>query len=326
MSPPPPPDLSSYRLSRDQLTAIFETSILPNELPPSLPSSPSSPPLAVLAVGQTGAGKTRLAPAILSALRAASRSPAHFIADTYKTYHPAFADLVRRVPHLASPATSDDARLWLAMVAEEATRRRVDVLLESACRHPDDFASLAAIFRESGYRVEVAVLAVPAALSRLGILTRFYENLPEGQSGNLPIRLTPTKIHDDSFRGLLSAAAFLDASGTADQVVVVRRGNLVAYGEERDGHGKMRGGVADAILKERERPLTDEEVRIAMDDIRRLSAIEGPAAQLELVKALLQPLTGERAKSRRAPFPELHPLEFGHANVGKESRGHVFGV
>lgn len=41
-------------------------------------------PIAVLVVGQTGAGKTRLAADLLDAIQ--GRQPAHFIADVFKTY------------------------------------------------------------------------------------------------------------------------------------------------------------------------------------------------------------------------------------------------
>ncbi|POR31764.1 Uncharacterized protein TPAR_08023, partial [Tolypocladium paradoxum] len=94
---PPLPDLSVYRLPDADSQRIFHSEILPAELPPpdtqpsSSPAS-SSKPLALLTVGQTGAGKTLLAQTLLGPLRLlrgpASPPPAHLIADTYKTYHP----------------------------------------------------------------------------------------------------------------------------------------------------------------------------------------------------------------------------------------------
>ncbi|POR32135.1 Uncharacterized protein TPAR_07631 [Tolypocladium paradoxum] len=198
------------------------------------------------------------------------------------------------------------------MAAREVVRRRADVLLESACRHPDDFVQLAHIFHQAGYRLEVVLLAVPAALSRLGILVRFYERLPEGQSRTLPVRLTPTKVHDDSYAGLLDAAAFLDEAAVADQVLVVRRGNLVAYGEEKGADGSMaRGcGVAAALRRERERPLTQEETRTALEDIQKLRTHEDASEQVEQVRAMLQPLMSD-GDGAQGQFPKLVPLVFG---------------
>lgn len=325
---PPGPDVSSYRLPDDEALRIFNDEILPAELPP-LSADPSASsragddarPLALLVVGQTGAGKTILAQALLEALerRRASASPqhpiqppAHLIADTYKTYHPQYTRLMLSTPHLASPATGPDARRWLAMAAREVARRRLDVLLESACRHPDDFTQLAALFRDNdaAYRVEVVVLAVPAPLSRLGILMRFYEKLPEGQSRNLPVRLTPRKVHDDSYAGLLHAGAFLDGktravssrAAAADQVLVVRRGNLVVARAEGTG-------VAEALRAERERPLTQAEMKTALDDVQKLSTHEEAKEQLDEVRAMLQPLLKE-ADASAGQFPALLPLKF----------------
>lgn len=321
---PPPPDLSSYRLSDEISKRIFTAEILPAEFHnlPSHNAAQASPPLAVLAVGQTGAGKTRLSPAILSAFHlirgAPPTGPAHLIADTYKTYHPEYTRLMLSTPNLASPATGPDARKWLAMASEEVVRRRLDVLLESACRHPDDFVQLARIFSDAGYRVEVVLLAVPAALSRLGILVRFYEKLPEGQSRNLPVRLTPTKVHDDSYAGLLDAAKFLDESATADQVLVVRRGNFVAYGTAKGKDGKMNngGGLESALKKERERPLTVQEMKTALDDVQNMSTHEDAKDQLDQVREMLKPLLKEGSQ---AEWPKLKPLTFG--KVGEEAGG-----
>lgn len=275
--------LERYRLSDEQSQKIFTQQILPAEFPSNATkaSRPSGKPLAVMAVGQTGAGKTLLTPAILSALES---TPVHLIADTYKTYHPDYAMLMETTPAQASPATGYDARKWLAMAAGEAVRRGVDVVLESACRHPDDFCELAEVFHEGGYRLEVVVMAVPEALSRLGIVVRFREGRTEGLRG-LPVRLTPVKVHDDSYRGLEGAAGWLDSWGRADQVVVVRRGNLVVEG----------AGVRERVVRGRER-ITKWEREVAMRDLEKLGE-EG-----EVVKGLLEELTVDDGGLRELEF------------------------
>ncbi|KAF3064099.1 putative zeta toxin family protein [Daldinia childiae] len=302
----------SYILSEEESRIIFERDILPSELSGlSLREAHFSgngdgaarTPLAVLLIGQTGAGKTRTAPAIKNALirlRGGERL-AHFVADTYKTFHPAYRMILATRPALASPATSPDARRWLAMAASYAASQRADVLIESAARHPGDFADLARLFRTDGYRVEVAILAVPAALSRLGILTRFYEKLPEaGPQGGLPLRLTPRKVHDESYAGLLEAAAFVDSSDAVDQVVVVRRDNLVAYANERIGNisdgDSWRWGpnTAEAVRIERERPLTSGEkigAELSLQRLRKMN-VPGLESQLVEIEGMLEPLLG----------------------------------
>lgn len=305
---PPPPDLSSYRLSPAASEAIFASDILPRDIAPIPPSPSPATPEAILAVGQTGAGKTRLCPAILSALAGAGRRPAHLIADVYKTHHPSYASIP---PPLASAATGPDARVWLRMAVEEAARRRLDVVLESACRHPEDFTVLASVLRGAGYRVAVVVMAVPAALSRLGTLVRYFRDLPEARSGGLPLRLTPGKVHDDSYEGLSKAVGWLDETGTADSVILLRRGNLVSYIHEGglDGKGVS---LSEAFARERARPLTPTERNVAAEDLKMLGSISEAREHFDQIKALLEPLLlGAEPDAR--DLPQLLPLRFEEA-------------
>ena len=302
---PPPPDLSSYRLSPAASQAIFTSAILPQDIAPIPPSSSPATPEAILAVGQTGAGKTRLCPAILSALAGIGRRPAHLIADVYKTHHPSYASIA---PHLASAATGPDARVWLRMAVEEAARRRLDVVLESACRHPEDFTVLASVLREAGYRVTVVVMAVPAALSRLGTLVRYFRDLPEARSGGLPLRLTPVKVHDDSYEGLSKAVEWLDETGAADSVILLRRGNLVSFIHEGSVGGKG-VSLSEVFARERARPLTSTERSVAVEDLKMLESVPEACEHFDQIKALLEPLLSGTEPAAQ-DLPPLLPLRF----------------
>ena len=307
-----------YLLSDEESRRVFETEIVRDELEHLQGSghvNDGLQPLAVILVGQTGAGKTRTAPALKEALSNINRTPAHFIADTYKTYHPEYANIIKEKPELASPATGPDARKWLEMACQYAIQHRIDCLVESACRHPDDFCSLAQAFHDGGYRVNVAVLAVPEALSLLGILIRYYKNLPEAQSRNLPLRLTPKKVHDDTYTGLLTAAAFVDESDAVDEVIVVRRNNLVAYHNSREGNGgertwKRPTGTEHALDIERVRPLTEDELATAHADLLTLEDHKddkGVAASVMDIKDYLSALQAKG--SSMTSFPQLTPLD-----------------
>jgi hypothetical protein len=310
---------NSYVLSDAESQRIFNKEIVPRELDPVMHvhhhQTDGKQPLAVLIVGQTGAGKTRLAPVLREAMVAQGRTPAHFIADTYKAYHPAYEQLVAETPAKASPATGTDARRWLTMACQLAISLRVDTLVESACRHPDDFISLAKAFSAGGYRVLVAILAVPEGLSRLGILVRFHQDLPEARSGKLPLRLTPKKVHDDSYKGLADAAAFIDASPAANAVMVVRRGNLVAYSNHRTNSADswvLPSGALAALEAERTRLLTKDELDLVSADLDMLQALNDPAvdAQIHEIRALISPIAESPADNQAAThLPVLSPLD-----------------
>lgn len=317
---------SFHQLSPSESSHIFTTNVLPIDVTP-FPRSPTpSKPYALLALGQTGAGKTLLVPPLLTALKRHGRNPAHLIADVYKTYHPSYFELP---PKLASQACSKDARIWLEMAVRAACERRVDVLIESACRQPEDFIGLVEILREAGYEISVVVLAVPYALSRLGILVRYFEKLPESGSRGLGVRLTPTKVHDDSHKGLFEAAEWLDRKeNLVNRCIVVRRGNLVAFVAQRDAEASINGSIAEALRRERERPLTDTERVIARDGLERLAKLpEAEEASAE-VKVLLEPLLVSE-ESANQEFPELWPLQLTGDDIKEEEnilRMKLFGL
>lgn len=311
MAPPGIPE--AWVLSRRERLRVFNGEIVPQELQPYMHlhhRDDGKQPLAVLIVGQTGAGKTRLAPVLSQAMIDIHRTPAHFIADTYKTYHPHYSACLEKAPEKASILASLDARMWLEMACGYAVENRLDVLVESACRHPDDFCKLAEIFHAGGYNVRVAVLAVPEALSRLGILVRYYRNLPEAQSRGLPLRLTPKKVHDDSYSGLASAARFLDEDASVDSVIVVRRNNMLAYTNERvDGVShpwRTHAGALRALEGERIRGLSPEEERTAREDIKELGKLGSPKLDAEIKE--IEDLIATLGMGVEERLPSLQPL------------------
>jgi hypothetical protein len=112
---------------------------------------------------------------------------------------PKYTTLIKEYPNIASSATSIDARKWFDLASKWAIQRKVDVLLESACRYPEDVASLISAFHAAGYRVLVALMAVPECLSLLGTMVRYYERLPEAKSAKVPLRVTPREVHDETY-------------------------------------------------------------------------------------------------------------------------------
>lgn len=365
-----------WKLSPSQRLEIFNTKIAPQEILPHInhqksndsttAGSKETKPLAIIIVGQTGAGKTRLAPDLLQAMvtslnlgstpststptplqqqkqeqeqepkqgqtqpegqqeeqkrplraRLEVKGIAHLIADTYKTYHPFYSACLISSPEKASLLASDDARTWLSLACSLASSHNLPVLLESACRHPDDFVHLAKIFHQANYKVSVAILAVPYPLSRLGILVRYYRDLPEAKSRGLPLRLTPRKVHDDSYKGLETAAGFVDMGGCVDGVVVVRRNGGLAYkrynvrrkvggGLRENSDNRSNGGenilqqsALGALMIERERALSFEESETARRDIEELTRRKDPKVdeQVGEIEGLIEKL-GEGSQTK----------------------------
>lgn len=162
---------------------------------------------------------------------------------------------------------------------------------------------------------KVAILAVPEALSRLGCLVRYWNKLPEAGSRGLPVRLTPRRVHDESYRGLREAARWVDddEGEAVDAVVVVRRGNLVGYGNERveldDGGRKWvkEPGALRALEIERARKLSEEEKRIVEEDLEVLRRVGDPKVDEEV--EAIQTLVDGIGVGFLGIFSDLEPLD-----------------
>ncbi|CAK7242163.1 MAG: hypothetical protein STHCBS139747_003643 [Sporothrix thermara] len=312
-----PPKASDYFLSDADNAAIFEQQIRPAEFGPQTENAadaanaadadsarPCTRPVCIILAGQTGAGKSHAAPALVAALKAVAATAAspsssplcHLVADTHKPYHPAYAGLVadaaagRSPPGLASAATGRDARRWLARACEVAAAQQRPTLVESASRYPQDVVEMAATFRARGFRVCLVLLGVHPAQSRLGLLARYLDAAASAGGGDrqqvnagdtskrrrpaMPVRLTPRAIHDESYAGLATLADMLDRQGGsspsenhenhpvfADAVLVLRRGNQVAYASDwqqatgtwTTGTWTQAAGVGRALASERSR-------------------------------------------------------------------------
>lgn len=210
-------DLELHRLDPEEHDRIFRDEIVPQELA-GLTRQQS--PVAVFVGGQPGAGKTKTTESVLDALTHRG-TPAHVCGDFYKPFHPRYASLLAEDDSTAGAYTRLDARGWHARAEEYARAQHADVVIETAMTGPDGFADPARRFRDNGYTIEVAILAVPAAQSRLGILHRYDEQLQAHGHG----RLVTPENHDNCYRGMLQTADAIDRDRAADVVTVYRRGN-----------------------------------------------------------------------------------------------------
>jgi hypothetical protein len=58
---------------------------------------------------------------------------------------------------------------------------RVDTIIETTAPNPAYFAEQVARYRSAGYRVEAAILAVPEAASRLGVVHRYHDQVQQAR-------------------------------------------------------------------------------------------------------------------------------------------------
>jgi hypothetical protein len=127
-------------------------------------------PRVVYVLGQPGAGKLLAARRMVR--RAMRPGTPRLVGDDFKASHPDYFQLLRDDPRGAGAAICADYRAWFARAEQYVRDRRGDVLIEAAPGSVDEFLDSALPFAAAGYRIELAVLAVRAADSRLGTALR----------------------------------------------------------------------------------------------------------------------------------------------------------
>lgn len=298
------------QLSRQHLVEIFWTGIVDSEIPAASPSR-SRRPVAVMFGGQTGAGKSTLATAVVAELGLGGA--AVISTDTLRAYHPRLAWLLRHDEEHANEVTDPDARQWVQMAIAEAITCRVDVVVDGTLSRPEVAAQAAGVFRGGGYATAVVLVAAPAAFSRLGILQRYQAQREHRGHGRF------VHNHDETYTGVLATAGALDEDRFADEVRVYRRGGVLLYANTLDNNGAWRGpaGARQAIETERSRPRSPQELTEHLQAARDLAERMDPrwhARIAEAIRAAL-PLTTDpatiqalaRAADELTPTPTSDP-------------------
>lgn len=275
-------DRNRYRLSEARNEQIFQDLIVSTEY---AGRPRQSAPVVVFIAAQTGAGKTNTALMVRHALN--RRGGAITIdLDVLKPYHPRYPSLMAADDTTAGAYTSLDGRRWMQKAQEWAIAQRVDVLMESAMRLPDEFDGPARRFAAAGYRVEVAFLAVPAALSRLGVLERYWKQVAAHGHGR-PINAT---IHDACFSAILREAQAIDVGTVPVHVTsVLRRGNTALYLNSRspDGAWRRPPAAAATIHSERTRMWTPGESHRFAVATARVHALARDETETQAVNAVV---------------------------------------
>lgn len=289
-----------HLLSEDENARIFRDDIVPKRLDHAVSVQH---PVAVFVAGQPGAGKTSTTEAVMDVL-AGSGGAIVVNSDYYKPFHPKYDRLLQEDDQTAAPYTSLDGRRWMALAEDWLVQRRANMVIETTMRDPGDFAEPARDLRGHAYRVEVAVLAVPESLSRLGIISRYHDQVQATGHG----RLTETANHDASYEGVLNTVRDIDVNYTVDAVAVYRRGHDLLHENTLDAAGRWQGPpeAAHAVMTERSRGWNHAEARGFLTEIRRLGRHLDPswgtvlAAVDRLADPLLPPGAREAALARES--------------------------
>jgi hypothetical protein len=151
-----------------------------------------------------------------------------------------------------------DSWAWLAQAHQYVRAHQVNVLKPETGQDSRGAAANLRAYRGAGFRVEVMVIAVPAAMSNQGIISRYYEQVLDRGHG----RLTVQADADRAYTGILDLAGAIDSERLAGEAGVFRRGEAAPrFSNALDAAGLWRATPAlhASIETERARAWTAEE-------------------------------------------------------------------
>ncbi|MGW8065894.1 zeta toxin family protein [Streptomyces ziwulingensis] len=272
-------------------------------------------PVVVFVAGQAGSGKTLVMDLVHAALERRGGA-VRVDRDAYKAVHPHYGAFLAEDVRTAGVRVRPETCRWQAEVEAHARSGRFDVVAEEALADPAGWLATLAIYRAAGYRIEVVALAVPEAVSQLGVLDRYLRLAEEGRA-----RYVGWDNHDACAAALPTALADIEAGRLADRVVVVRRAGEVLYANELAPEGRWRqpAGAREALLGERLRPWGAAETgvfrRQLADADRRAHDPRLPEDWALAVRrdgeraaALAEPLRRTAQARREAPGVDYHRL------------------
>lgn len=241
-----------YGMPPADLEEIFRRIIVPDYLLRSGPE-PRPDPEVIHLGGQPGAGKSTVAPEFRREF--AGRGGLVWVTrDDFRPFHPDYERLLAERPADMPAVTRPATWWWQDRAAAYLQAGRYNMLLERGFRDPDEVLASAAAFDAADYLVHVSAVAVPAALSRLGIIERYARQVETVGTG----RWTTAASHDADYAGTMEVLRRAEAARVVSRISVWTRDGLVL--DDRRGPGgrwRADGAAAPYVLAEaRATPLT----------------------------------------------------------------------
>ncbi|NUH42863.1 zeta toxin family protein [Streptomyces samsunensis] len=286
------PGVDYHRLSAEEHKWVFEELIVPSYLSGIVRRDD---PRAVYVLGQPGAGKSKVARTVKRAMR---RGTTKLEGDDFKISHPDYYQLLQDDPRNAGRAIRADYRAWFADAEAYVRAQRGDVLIEGAPGSAKEFLASVLPFATAAYPVELVVLAVRAADSRLGTALRYARALQIGISG----RFTSRTGHDTCFGALADIMELAHAHPAITAVTVIRRDGQALLRQERPAIDRR---ISWALTAEQQRPYTEQEAAQFLGLHHALrKALPQHRRELDQIAELARPLMPARVQPLRIDRPQ----------------------
>lgn len=240
-------------LPDELLEATFRGAIVDELIDPSLhrPVSGRHPQI-VLMVAQAGASTGALHAELALEFNALG-GIVPLVTDELRIYHPDHPWLVGEHPEALIEQTDQAARWWQDRAAEHLAVRSYNIAFEDRFSAPDDIFDVVKSFDDFGYEVRVAATAVPAALSRLGIIETYARSVAATGMGPW----ISAEDHDLSYDELTEILYRAETSEAVTAITLCDRSGVV-HERRRDASGTWPADgipAIDALADARTEPL-----------------------------------------------------------------------
>jgi len=235
-----------------ELTRALARDLYRRDLRPRLAGIARERPTVLFIGGQTASGKTTCRQVVARDLGLADA--VSMDGDDLLDDHPRYRDTARADDRTAASLVGPHTSTWWTMAVEHMRAHDVDVVISAPLGHAPWALDRFRDFHAAGYRVEVALLAVPPAQSLLSLLDRWHRDRQPDRHG-FGRWVTP-ETHDRFLTGILDTADAATASGAVDALHVVRRGRGVVH-SAAPGAGPRT--VRALIEADRNRPWSPDE-------------------------------------------------------------------
>ena len=257
-------------------------------------------PRAVLIGGQPGAGKSELAYEAGREFLGQGGSIT-VDADQMRAANPDFKRLAIQDPQNASDRTQQEAGQWATRLTTAARESRRNLVVDGTMRNADNQRDLVTRLKETGYQVEVRILAVNPETSLARARLRYEQQVAEGGTG----RYVNQEQHDRAYEGVRETVAALEQEARVDRIRVYDANQVRLYDNTQvNGTWERPPQASETLRTEQTRAWSHSERR---DYVSTLEEINQLARERS---GLPDPEIGARLNGARA---DLARIEHGDA-------------
>lgn len=254
-------DFANHKeLSDKEIQEIFDNEIVRRVF--GIVNKPSSNgiPTTVLIGAQPAAGKTM---GQRNAISLYHDELIPIVGDDFRQFHPLYNDVMETNPVLMPNITKQMSARLVEKCIEYANQHGYSTIVEGTWRSDDVVIDTATEAKEYGRAVHLIALATKPAISRIGILARYYEDVSHG----IQARWTPPIAHETVLKNIDSNITDFAQSKIFDNYKVLDRSGHVLY-DGNDGQ-KWHDIWHDCFTS----PLTPDEQQFVDDKSRRYNEL-----------------------------------------------------